>query len=160
MWQSPVWLVRRYLWLLGVGLLLEGAMLLALAVLAQPVPGVAPIDTLHNAIHVLWGVTILGFLISGLDDAQAAVLAMGFGLFYLALAILGTVSDNPLGLRLGAGENAFHYLVGSLALLLGILAWRIAGSAEVESAPFPLDAQAERAAAGGVQHEGPEKQSS
>jgi hypothetical protein len=114
--------------LLGAGLLLEGAVLLLLqalpSVLAGLPAGMAPIDTLHNTVHVLWGLTILGFLVTGLDDAEAAVLAIGFGMFYLALAILGTTIEDPFGLRLGPGENAFHYTVALLALALGIWAWR------------------------------------
>jgi hypothetical protein len=163
---SPNRLVRTYLWLLGAGLLLEGAVLLALqalpTVLIRLAPGLVPIDTLHNAVHVLWGLTILGFLIGGLDDAQTAVLAIGFGLFYLSLAVLGTVVDDPFGLRLGLGENTFHYLVGTLALVLGILARRAveSGSAKVQRAAFPADAQAERPAAGSIQHDGPQKKAS
>jgi hypothetical protein len=154
--------VRKYLWLLGAGLLLEGAVLLVLEALpsarAALPAGIAPIDTLHNAVHVLWGLTILVFLISGLNDAQTAVLAIGFGMFYLALAVLGTVMDDPFELRLGPGENAFHYLAGSLALALGILAVRAVASAEVERAPLPVDTQPEGPAAGGIQHDGPQKQ--
>jgi hypothetical protein len=156
--RSPTWLVRKYLWLLGAGLLLEGAALLALEALPSLLPGIAPVDTLHNAVHVLWGLTILFFLISGIDDAQTAVLAIGFGVFYLTLAVLGTVTHDPFGLRLGTGENVFHYLAGSLALGLGILAWRTLRSGEVEPASLPVDAQSERSAAGGVQHDGPQKQ--
>ncbi len=152
--------MRTYLWLLGAGLLLEGAALLVLGSLPSPPPGVVPVDTLHNAVHVLWGLAILVFLASGLDDAQTAVLAIGFGSFYLALAVLGTLINAPFGLRLGPGENAFHYLAGSLALLLGILAWRVVGSGQVERTPLPHDAQAERPAHGGIDHDGPQKQSS
>jgi hypothetical protein len=125
---TPAWLVRHYLWLLGAGLLLEGVALLVLQALAPMLPTVAapfgPFDTLHNSVHVLWGLAILGLLVGGLDARQTAVLAIGFGLFYLALAILGTLVDQPFSLRLGVGENLFHYSVGALALGLGIWAWR------------------------------------
>jgi hypothetical protein len=125
---TPAWLVRRYLWLLGAGLLVEGAALLALQGLGRALPelpgGFAAADTLHNGLHVLWGVAMLALLKTGLDDVQTAVLAIGFGLFYLALAVAGTLVNQPFGLRLGPGENTFHYTVGLLALALGLLAWR------------------------------------
>jgi hypothetical protein len=44
--------------------------------------------------------------------------------FYVALAVLGVMLDDPFGLRLGPGENGFHFIVGPAALVVGSLALR------------------------------------
>ena len=112
----PVSLVRVYGLIVGAGLLLEGGALLALDVLH-----IAPGDTRHNALHVVWGLAILT-LLAVLRGARSTLLVVGgFGVFYTALAILGVVIDQPFGLRLGPGENAFHFTVGPLALLLSVV---------------------------------------
>ena len=116
--------VRCYLAVLGAVLFLEGAVLLVLGALpADRLPdvaaGMAP-DPLHNAIHVLWGLAILLLLAFGLKDFGVSVLAVAFGVFYVALGVVGLLVDRPFGLLLGPGENAFHLIVGPAALLLGI----------------------------------------
>jgi len=117
-------MVRLYLWIVGAGLLLEGA---AMLVLGAVPPGRLPVtsalfepDPLHNSIHVIWGLAMVLLLATGLNDFGAALLALIFGVFYVAFAILGVLVDRPFGLLLGPGQNAFHFVVGPLALLLGI----------------------------------------
>ena len=116
--------VRCYLAVLGAVLFLEGAVLLVLGALpADRLPGVAAgiaSDTLHNAIHVLWGLAILLLLAFGLKDFGVSVLAVAFGVCSVALGVVGLLVDRPFGLLLGPGENAFHLIVGPAALLLGI----------------------------------------
>ena len=58
---------------------------------------------------------------------QLARLAVTFGIFYVALAILGVVVYHPFGLMLDWGENAFHFTVGPSCLLLGL--WALWASA-------------------------------
>ena len=115
--------VRCYLAVLGAVLFLEGAVLLVLGALpADRLPGVAAgiaPDPLHNAIHVLWGLAIL-VLAFGLKDFGVSVLAVAFGVFYVALGVVGLLVDRPFGLLVGPEENAFHLIVGPAALLLGI----------------------------------------
>ena len=45
-----------------------------------------------------------------------------FGVFYSVLALLGFAANLSLGLNLGPKQNAFHAIVGPLALVLGALA--------------------------------------
>ena len=121
-------LVRPCLWVLGAGLLLEGAALLILGALPTDlltmIPLVAELDPLHNVIHVVWGLIILGLLITGLTDSGAARLSLSFGVFYVAFGFLGILVHHPFGLILDIGQNAFHLIVGPAALCLGILSLR------------------------------------
>ena len=110
-------LARLYGVALGAGLALEGSALL-LADLLHIAPG----DTRHNALHVVWGVAILVLLWVRREPKWTVLLVGGFGVFYTLLALLGVVVDQPFGLRLGPGENTFHFIVGPLALLLGFRA--------------------------------------
>jgi hypothetical protein len=103
----------------GVALLVEGGALLVLEASRVSLP-FATGDVRHNALHVVWGAAILYLLIAD-RTAERAIAVMGvFGVFYTLLAVLGVVSDHPLGLALGPGENAFHFIVGPLSLLLSV----------------------------------------
>jgi hypothetical protein len=123
-----VWIVRvvrLYLWALGIGLLVEGAILLVLGFLPAgvfPAGSLFQPDPLHNTIHVIWGIVIVGLLANGLSDLGAALLATVFGVFYVGFAVLGVVIHHPFGLLLGPGENGFHFIVGPAGLVLGICA--------------------------------------
>jgi hypothetical protein len=55
---EPVRLRREYIWVLGVGLLLDGAVLLLVDWLGVPVP-VNATDWRHNLLHVVWGIALL-----------------------------------------------------------------------------------------------------
>jgi hypothetical protein len=104
-------LCRLYCLIVGAGLVAEGAALLVgqgLNLLVGDVP--------HNLLHVGWGLAILVLL----KFERASVVALVFGVFYTALAISGVVVHDPFGLQLGPGENVFHFIVGPLALLLGV----------------------------------------
>jgi hypothetical protein len=113
-------LTRVYLWALGAGLLLEGSLLRITSALGLNLG----VDPLHDTIHIVWGLVILALLVRGLDDHGAALLAFTFGVFYVIFGIAGVAFDRPLGLQLGPGENAFHFIVGPLALVLGDLGLR------------------------------------
>jgi peptidoglycan/LPS O-acetylase OafA/YrhL len=114
---GSVRLVRCYGLLIGAGLLLEGGALLLLEVLR-----VAPGNTRHNALHVVWGLAIGALLAISRGQRWTLLVVGGFGVFYTGLAVVGVLVDQPLGLRLGPGENAFHFTVGPLALLLTLRA--------------------------------------
>ena len=99
------------------------------AVPPQQLPAGLPVpepDTLHNAIHVVWGAAIVGLMMRGLSALGASVLALCFAAFYVPLGVLGLLVDRPFGLMLGPGQNAFHFVVGPAALVLG--AWGLARS--------------------------------
>jgi hypothetical protein len=105
-------LAWRYGLVVGVGLALEGGLLLLLQAL-NLMSGDAP----HNAVHLVWGLVLLALL----RKTRSPWVVIGFGVFYTALAIAGIVTTNPLGLQLGPGENVFHSIVGSLALVFGVV---------------------------------------
>ena len=52
-------------------------------------------------------------------DAWAAVV---FGVFYVGLLLLGLAVHHPFGLMIDGKENAFHAVIGPLALVLGLRA--------------------------------------
>jgi hypothetical protein len=108
-------LARTYLLLLGAGLLLEGAALLVGAAINLAVP--FALDNRHNALHVVWGLLILGGLATSRESRRLADLALLFGVFYAGLAFAGTVLVNPFGLLLGPCENLFHLTVGTGSLV-------------------------------------------
>ncbi len=136
---DPLRLTRLYVWVLGAGLLLDGAVLLVLNTLAIQVECVNVADTRHNVLHIVWGLALL--LVSFLARQERRELwpawaAVVFGAFYVALGVAGVTITNPFGLQLGPGENAFHFTVGPLALLLGAWALRTAAHpAELRTAP-------------------------
>jgi hypothetical protein len=120
-------LVRLYVVVLGAGLLLDGLLLLVLDGLGAQVP-VNTTDWRHNLLHLVWGAALLmvSVLARGERQLWAAWAALIFGTFYVALGVLGLTIDQPFGLQLGPGENAFHFIVGPLALVLGAWALRAA----------------------------------
>jgi hypothetical protein len=135
---DPLQIVRLYVIVLGAGLLLEGAALLVLDTLKINV-GIATNDWRHNALHIVWGFALLAVsaVSRGPRAIRAAWAALIFGTFYVALGVLGLTVDRPFGLLLGPGENAFHFTVGPLALLLG--AWALRSNSFVQpSAPAVL----------------------
>ena len=122
--------VRTYLLLVGAGLLLEGAALLLATVIHVGLP--YALDTPHNVLHVVWGLLIVGALVSFRDARAMSALALLFGVFYTALAIAGVWFTNPFGLLLGPGENIFHVVVGLSSLAAAALTqvrWRNAVTA-------------------------------
>jgi len=123
-------LVRWYGLLLGAGLALEGGLLLALDGLRLALP-FATGDARHNALHLVWGLVILSVLLTGRTVRRAALVAIVFGVFYSLLAVVGVLVERPFGLLLGPGENAFHFIVGPLALALGV--WGYASSSSSSS---------------------------
>lgn len=121
--------LRPYLALLGTTLLVQGLVSWALdwtgnASMALP-QRFANSDPWHAFIHVAWGAVMLTFVARGMDERGYARLAVAFGVFYSALAVLGLAVHHPFGLRLDRGENAFHLLVGPITLALGMVAQRV-----------------------------------
>jgi hypothetical protein len=123
---DPLRLVRLYVVVLGVGLLLDGALLMVLNALGVQVPALNTTDTRHNLLHVVSGVALLvvSYTARNGHELRAAWAAVIFGAFYVALGVVGLTIDQPFGLQLGPGENAFHFVVGPLALVLGAWALR------------------------------------
>jgi hypothetical protein len=124
-------LLRWYLWAVGAGLLAQGALTLVFLAIsdegARRTHGVLNHDARHGVLHVVWGLALLALVIRVHHPRPLVAGAIVFGVFYLALAVLGMATHNPFGLRLGPGENGFHLIVGSSALAVAGCATRITG---------------------------------
>jgi hypothetical protein len=120
--------LRCYLWVLMVGLLVQGfgSLIFRLApALAIDAPylirGILGIDFWHAWIHIVWGIVGVVLLVARPSRTVAIWLALVFGVFYTVLAILGVTIHHPLGLELGLFENGFHLTAGPATLLFGAL---------------------------------------
>ena len=119
-----------YLWILMVGLFLQGIGSLALR-LPSGLEGITPpllagillAHIPHAILHIVWG--LIGIVVLATLRSMRARLWLGlvFGIFYTLLAIYGTLNPHVLGLHLAPSENAFHWIVGPLTLGLSLLAW-------------------------------------
>jgi hypothetical protein len=122
--MSTTTMLRRYLGIVGALLLGQGAISLALRAggiqLTPLAQAFMNADTLHAAVHVAWGLTLLLAVVIAPRRRPLGGLALVFGVFYTGLALLGTVVDNPFGLLLGIGENVFHFVVGPATLVVGV----------------------------------------
>lgn len=122
--------VRLYVAVLGAGLLLDGALRLALNV---------P-DVRNNLLHAVSGIVLLAVAaLAGegheLRTVWAAIVA---GAFYVAIGVLGLTIDQPFGLQLGPGDNALHFVLGLLALGLGAWALKTPVPLRTEARPAEL----------------------
>lgn len=121
--------LRPYLALLGATLLGQGLVSWALDwsgnASNQLAYRFANSDPRHALVHVVWGSVMLVLVARGMDERGYARLALSFGIFYTALAVLGVVVHHPLGLRLDRGENVFHFIVGPITLALALVALRV-----------------------------------
>ena len=121
--------LRPYLALLGATLLGQGLASWALdwsGHASNELPyRFANSDPRHAFVHVVWGGVMLVLVVRGMDERGYARLALAFGVFYTALAVLGLVVHHPFGLRLDRGENVFHLIVGPITLALAMVAMRV-----------------------------------
>jgi hypothetical protein len=131
--------VTAYLWVTGAFLVLQGTGSLVLRYTGHDDPslthGFVHADNLHAAIHIVWGLTMLEIVGRPSTEPRRAALALIFGVFYTGLAFLGTRVYHPLGLDLGPFENGFHFIVGPLALVLGLWAWRATHAGRLTGRP-------------------------
>jgi hypothetical protein len=115
---------RGYLLAVGGLLLVQGAASLLVRAAGNDPHAATRLlsDPSHATIHLLWGIVLLAFLARG-DQAAAVTTCLVFGVFYLGLLALGVVVHHPFGLQIDGPENAFHAVVGSLALLVWL--WEV-----------------------------------
>ena len=113
-------LLRVYLVAAGVVLLGQGTASLLLRAAGRDPHATTRLlsDPAHATIHVVWGIVLLGVLVSRAGDAAEAWVALVFGVFYVGLLVLGLAVHHPFGLMIDGKENAFHAVVGPAALLL------------------------------------------
>jgi hypothetical protein len=119
-----------YLWILMVGLFLQGSGSLALrlssgleAITPPMLAGVLLGHIAHAILHITWG--LIGIVVLATSRSIRARLWLGlvFGIFYTLLAIVGTLDPHVFELHLAPSEDAFHWIVGPLTLGLSLLAW-------------------------------------
>ena len=119
-----------YLWILMVGLFLQGSGSLALrlssgleAITPPLLAGILLAHIPHAILHVAWG--LIGIIVLATSRSARARLWLGlvFGIFYTLLAIVGTLDSHIFELHLAPSENAFHWIVGPLTLGLSLLVW-------------------------------------
>jgi hypothetical protein len=128
-------LLRRYLWVLMGGLLVQGAGSLIFRLMpALPehspllVRGAFGIDFWHALIHIAWGAAGVAVLRASISTRPLILLTLVFGVFYTAFGLWGSVQDHPLGLELDLPENLFHLVAGPLSLVIGAWCLRRNGS--------------------------------
>lgn len=115
-----VWAARASLYLLFQG----GTLLASYAWFGFDTPPerfppgfrLAPLPAL---VHLAWGAA--GSYIGFFRRRYALPFVFAFAAFYLTLALLGSIMDDRVGLPPGPGETLFHWLVGPVALAIGIL---------------------------------------
>lgn len=121
-----------YLWILMVGLFLQGSGSLALrlssgleAITPPLLAGILLAHIPHAILHIAWGLFGILVLATLRSSRARRWLGLSFGIFYTLLAIYGTIDPHAFGLHLAPSENAFHWIVGPLTLGLSLLAWYI-----------------------------------
>ena len=122
-------ILHVYLWVVMLGLLLQGIGSLALR-LIPGLPSITPALVMalmlahipHAILHITWGLAGILFLL--IFHSRRALIGLGltFGIFYTLLGIIGTLVNNAFGLQLALGENAFHLVVGPLTLIVTFVA--------------------------------------
>lgn len=120
--RLPVWAARALIYFLiqGVGLLAVYAYL-GFGTSPDELPPGLRLDPVHAGVHAVWGAAAayIGFW----RPHYATGFILVFAVFYIALALLGTLTNHHFGMRLGTGENIFHWLVGPAALAIGLFGY-------------------------------------
>jgi len=115
-----------YAWVASIGLFLQGTSTL----IARLVPSVdrafpallqqTQMIPSHSVLHIASG--LIGFaLLAYRGRAGARLFALGFGLFYVGLAIAGAVSGHQFGIGLQPFDHSFHAALGGAGLLAVII---------------------------------------
>lgn len=119
-------LTRVYTGVAGIGLLAQGSSTLA-ALLVPAIDRAMPallqqtqMVVSHSLLHIATGILGLVALAIG-GTAWPRRFAIGFGLFYMALAVVGELSGQPLCLGLKTFDHPFHAALGGIGLLAAFL---------------------------------------
>ncbi len=111
-----------YAWFAGVFLILQGSSTLAFRLvpaLDRAFPALLEQTRMvpaHSVLHI--STALLAFAVLRWGGRRGALgFALGFGLFYVALAISGSVTASTLCLGLQPFDHPFHLLLGGLGLL-------------------------------------------
>ena len=104
----------------ALGFLAGGMSMEADPALAPKVVGLFPVNVLHNAIHLLFGVWGLA---ASRTLSGAALYAKAVGAIYVVLAIAGLVIPTTFGLiPIGGNDIWLHALIGVVLLAVGFQA--------------------------------------
>jgi hypothetical protein len=108
--------VRRYVRALGILLVLQALGGAFFKVLQERVD-----DLPHAGLHLLSGVVALGASSLRPSSSAARAFAVGFGLLYLSLGVLGHLQAPAVGaLHLEIADHVFHIAVGTVTLAVGL----------------------------------------
>ncbi len=115
----PLWGVRAVCFFLpqGAGLLIVYA-ILGFDTDPDLLPLGFRLDPLHAAVHLVWG--IAATYVAFMRPRWAMPFMLAFAGFYITLAVFGTFTTQHFCLRLGPGENTFHWIAGPAALIIGL----------------------------------------
>lgn len=120
--RLPVWAARALVYFLiqGAGLLAAYAYF-GFGTSPDAFPPGLRLDPVHAGVHIVWGIAAayVGFW----RPRFATGFVLAFAVFYIALALLGTLTHHHFGMRLGTGENIFHWIVGPAALAVGLVGY-------------------------------------
>ena len=117
--RSPA---RLYTALAGVFLLLQGVSTLAFRLvpsLDEAFPmllGMTHMMPAHSILHILSGLLAIALLLWG-DERGVLLFALGFGAFYVALAVYGWLAPDPTMLHLQPFDHPFHLVLGFIGLI-------------------------------------------
>jgi hypothetical protein len=127
---SIEFILAVYLWILMLGLFLQGSGSLALRLspdLEANTPpllaGILIAHIPHALLHIFWGAAGIVVLATLRSSRARIMLGLVFGTFYTLLAIVGTMDNHIFNLHLAPSENGFHWIVGPLTLGLSLLTW-------------------------------------
>lgn len=117
-------ILRLYLWLIGSGLFVQGMVSVVVTTANLHLPTLIHkliiTDPLHSFIHICWGLGIWFLLARRISKPRLVLLALSYGAFMFMMVLIGTFIHHPFGMQLGRGENVFHFLSSSVALILSI----------------------------------------
>lgn len=108
-------------WLKALGfLLLLGAVLGLIGYVQDVAHDYAfHLEGVQNALHWGLGIVVLVLAYAVRNNLAVAIIAIGAGVALIALGVLGFLYD---GLHAGVGDNTVHLLLGTISLLVGVVA--------------------------------------
>lgn len=113
---------RIYTWIASIGLFVQGASTLAanlIPAIDQAMPMLLRETRMipsHSILHMVSG--LIGFALLRAGGVTGTwFFALGFGFFYVALAIVGSVSGLQCGIGLQPFDHSFHAVLGGFGLL-------------------------------------------
>lgn len=108
--------LRRYVRVLGILLVLQALGGAVFKILQDRVD-----DLPHAGVHLLSGVLALAASSLRSSSSPARAFALGFGVLYLSLGVLGYLQAPAVGvLHLEIADHVFHIAVGTVTLAVGL----------------------------------------